>query len=516
MRHKRSSGNWWRGVIQGLLVLVVMLIQKDVTAQSARLKVRGQVQYVHGVNVGWMFGRYGTDIGYDPLKGPHTAGYNSIQASNWLTDLKRMNINVVRLWMFEGLEGLEFDNSGCVSKLQPIFLQNMNDLMTRANALGLSFELVLTTHNAHLEFGKKLPTGAVVKNYVKDATARQKFIVNAVAPLAQAFKNNAALFSIDLMNESDLGVLNGVCTQAELRTFVAQTTTAIHGASPAIQVTCSSAWYKYTSAAEHGSWYGGLGLDYYECHNYSSTPNLPTVPSWLDKPLLLGEYGPSLPASAGYTGRLWTEAEQNSATTAYLNQARTRGWAGTLAWIYYHSPGNGESLVRTPGAVQDWESAAVTIRDFGATLAKPATVLPVYRDRLETDWSNWSWGCTVNTGSIANIYAGTTAVRLNSTAAWSGFSLRKGTAISLTPYSKIRFAIYTPGATRSFQLFTQSSDTGAASPVRVFSTLAGRWTTIEVPLTALGSPTLLKRITIQSLSSGPIGIHDVDSIELVP
>lgn len=328
-------------------------------AQNADLYVRGTKKHVHGLNSAWFFSRYGTDIGFNPLHMDWGCGYNSGTANSWLADMKRMHINVVRVWLFEDMEGLNFDTSGYVSGIQPTFLTNLDDLVAKANSNGLALYLTFLNHNLSDQWNKTLPNGATIKNFVAPGTARDRFVNNAIGTIANRYKSNLGVFGYDLINESNIGTGNGSYSWNDMRSFAQAGTNKIHSlggtARNTAQVTMSTQWYAFGDQTNHPYWYGGLGLDFYDYHEYSNTPNLPTKSSWLDKPLLLGEHGPST----------WTEAAQQSASDAYINQAAYRGWAGNLSWQYYSASGSGENIARTPGGNQDWESLGWSIQWWG-------------------------------------------------------------------------------------------------------------------------------------------------------
>jgi endo-1,4-beta-mannosidase len=314
------------------------------------------VKYVHGINVGWFFGRYSTDIGFNPLHPDWGCGYNQSQVNAWLDDIKRMRCNVVRVWLFEDLEGLNFDSSGYVSGVQPTFLTNLDGLVSATNARSLSLYLTFLNHTLSSQFGQRLPNGATIKNFVTDATARQRFLDNAIGTIATRYKNNLAIFAYDLINESNIGSNNGSYDWTSMRTFGKAGADKIHAVAPGTQVTMSTQWYAFGDQTNHPYWYGGLNLDFYDYHEYSNNPNLPWKQSWLDKPLLLGEYGPTT----------WTEATMNSAGDKYIQQARDRRWAGSLAWMYWNSSGNQENIAWTAGGNQSWKNLGWTIQWYGA------------------------------------------------------------------------------------------------------------------------------------------------------
>lgn len=327
-----------------LAVAVLLFHAVAAAAQTAQLPVRGRPQYVHGINIGWFAGRYGNDIGLNPLHVEWGTGYDGPLYDTWLQDCGRMNVNVVRIWLFEGHEGLLFDANGHVRGLQPQFLANFDDLLKRIHRRGLAAELVLLNHLL----------GDLPKNYVTDAAARAALIEHAIQPLAKRHRGHPAIFAYDLINEGNLAG----ASWPQLRAFAQEAAAAIHTVAPRTLVTMSTQRWDFDSPQEHAEKLGGLGLDFYEFHLYSDHPDLPPKPDWLDKPLLLGEYGPST----------WSEAAQNAAGDALIAQARDRGYAGSAAWMYYHSPGNGESIARQPGGNAQWEALGLTLQRWGSIL----------------------------------------------------------------------------------------------------------------------------------------------------
>jgi hypothetical protein len=258
----------------------------------------------------------------------------------------------------EDLQGLTFDSSGYVTGVQPVFLTNLDDMFAKANTHKVSLYLTFFNFNLKDQFGKTLPSGAVIKNFVNDTTARQRVLDNCVGLIANRYKANAALFGFDLINESNMGADNGSYTWANMRSFGQAAASKIHGIQSNLQVTMSTQWRDAFDPIHHGGAYGGLGFDFYDYHDYADAPNLKFVNTLgAEKPVLLGECGQVTNS----------DAAQNSAVSAYLNQGRDRGWAGVLQWAY-HYPGSTDvyRLVNSGGA---WRPAASTLATFGANLS---------------------------------------------------------------------------------------------------------------------------------------------------
>lgn len=486
-----------RPLLAALTGLLAVCLSATTLAQTAQLKVRGTTQYVHGINAAWFFNRYSTDLGLNPLNPGWGNGYNSTTVNNVFLDIKNMRCNVVRVWLFESCEGLVFDSNGHVSGLQSTFLTNLDDLVTKANNHGLALELTFLNHTLVNEFGQTLPNGATIKNFINDSTARQKLIDNAIKPIAQRYYNNStlrpAIFGYDLINEANIGADNGSYTWANMRTFASQAASAIHSVNSGIQVTMSTQWWAFDSQNDHQYRFGGLGLDYYTYHEYSDNPNLPAKPSWLDKPLVLAEYGPTT----------WTASQQNTSAIAYITQAAARGYAGSLGWMYYHSPTNGENTTSVEGGTSaNWEATGFTIQNYGNQyLGGGGSTVTIFGDSLAGDWSDWSWGCTTNANNSSPVQSGTKSYGITYNQGWAGFSLRKGTAQSTAGFTKVKFWIHGGNSNKSLTFYTSSADGSGNSSSVTFTATANQWNEITVNLSALGNPSSIKRIYIQNNSA---------------
>jgi parallel beta-helix repeat protein len=122
-----------------------------------------------------------------------------------------------------------------------------------------------------------------------------------------------------------------------------------------------------------------------------------------------------------------------------------------------------------------------------------ASVQDVYTDAISNDWGDWSWGSTNNFGNTSPVRVGTKSIRTDFTSTYAGLSLRKGTGVSATNLTSVKFWVYsTTARTLTFQ--TQSEDNSGASPEVSFTTTANAWKEITVTRSELGNPTVIKRI----------------------
>jgi Glycoside hydrolase family 44 len=151
---------------------------------------------------------------------------------------------------------------------------------------------------------------------------------------------------------------------------------------------------------------------------------------------------------------------------------------------------------------------------FSTTLCVQAANSVVYEDALSTGWENWSWSSTL-TSDTALKYSGASSLAVTYTGAWAGVSFRTAGPINTTGYSNIQFAVYGVAGSGSLALLIQTTDSGANSPQFVFTPKANVWTVIEVPLTALGSPSQIARISIMDQTGAIQPAYHLDSLQLV-
>jgi hypothetical protein len=184
------------------------------------------------------------------------------------------------------------------------------------------------------------------------------------------------------------------------------------------------------------------------------------------------------------------------------------------------APSAGSTFAGWSGACTGTGSCAVTMsaaRSVTATFnggAAPAAT--IYADALAADWANWSWSATINFNGTSPVAAGTRAVNVTYQA-WGGLSLRKGTALSTSGFTALRFWVHGgTGATKSLRVTTQTADTSGSGPAVVVSAPANTWTEISVPLSSLGNPDSIKRFNIQENSGAAQPTITFDEIRLTP
>jgi len=129
-------------------------------------------------------------------------------------------------------------------------------------------------------------------------------------------------------------------------------------------------------------------------------------------------------------------------------------------------------------------------------------------------WANWSWDAAYSTDAALK-YNGNASLAVTFSAAWAGFSLDTNTAINTSGYKSLQFAVYGSTGSGALSLYTQPSGTGTSSTPYQFTPKAAAWTLITVPLTALGSPAQIGRITIQDASGKVQPVFYLDAFSII-
>jgi endo-1,4-beta-mannosidase len=312
--------------------------------------------YIHGVNLPWLDGKYGSYLG---LSLPHPewgVQFNGELMRKRLGQIKSLNANVVRLFLFSDLQGFEVDESGNIKGLSNVFLKNLDDTIGIAHQFGLKIYPVL------LDGAINRPDIPLARKLYSDPARLKQFEEKIVRPLVANYRGNSTIFAFDILNESNHELEGGI-TWKELENLISKTATEIHIADPERLVSCSLIKADDKNLKNLKLHYSELGLDFYDIHQYGNFPNLPNVKGYdLGKPIILGEFGQA--EGGGTLG-------QTRSTKMFLNQTKDRGWNGSLIWAldFPESPKEHKLM----NADQTWRPAALIFQSFGSTFVSKAS-----------------------------------------------------------------------------------------------------------------------------------------------
>tara|TARA_R110002095_G_scaffold89232_4_gene77872 strand:+ start:1265 stop:2878 length:1614 start_codon:yes stop_codon:yes gene_type:complete len=314
------------------------------------LQVDGKPTYIHGANLPWLDGAWSHDIGISQRNPKYRCTYNSKHVDTYFRDMKKMNLNTIRVWVYEGLEGLTFDSNGLVSGLQNNFLANLDNMVSIAKRLDMHLYFCLAA-----DFRDSCRM-AGVKDIYSDPIASRSYIDNAVKPIAERYKGNSVIFAFDIINEPGFEVRKREVQRGaweEMRLFILANVNAIHQTDRQRLVTIGGGINKIVDGT-----LSGLNLDFYDLHYYGKS-TLPHVSSFnLNKPVIIGEYG-HRPNKTDFD-------LQNRFAKEVLKSALQKGYSGTLIWAYENPNGKKLRAYSLPegGGSEKWRPVCYTLKNF--------------------------------------------------------------------------------------------------------------------------------------------------------
>ena len=159
-----------------------------------------------------------------------------------------------------------------------------------------------------------------------------------------------------------------------------------------------------------------------------------------------------------------------------------------------------------------WVVCLLSALSFGIPLTAHSADTPVYDDGLATGWDSWSWNTTVNFSAASPVRSGTKSLSVTYTAAWAGLYLHADPAIDLTGYDHLTFWVH--GGNSGNQQFCVVANNDGNN---TFSITAppNVWVKVDVPLSTLGTPSILSDLYWQDTTGGPQPTFYLDDITLV-
>jgi hypothetical protein len=317
------------------LVRTAIIALSATTALTTAVPARAQLingSFIKGCNLAWENGIYSTWLGLDPTEPSWGIDYNSADLNSYMANMHGMGITVVRVWVNESDMGDEIDGNDYVTGVTATWNANFTDLVQLAAQNGI--RLYVTLNNGR-------------EDWLVNPAQAGSYLTNALIPLINTYKGNTNIFAIDLMNEIEAVVQGSLgndttngATWAQAQAYITTFAAAVHGADSSRLVSCS------TGHRHNLAYFMGLGLDFYDYHDYEDTPSFPTVAELgLDKPVYIGECGQATAE--------WNDAIQSKCELDALNSAALGGYAGVGIWDYAYA-GSAEvtAMINTNGTLR--------------------------------------------------------------------------------------------------------------------------------------------------------------------
>ncbi len=279
--------------------------------------------FLVGYNEAWFGKHYGSDL---------TTNYDRAVVEKTFDGIVQAGGRVVRLWLFEGREGLVLGAGAPETRgLSPAMLTNLGETLAAARARGLWVYLTAFDGNEMpVEVG---PRREYFRHLLEDELGEGvAFRTNALAPLLTMLGDHReVIYGLDLLNEIQAPRSRSFWRDpvAGPRAFIQRTTAFIKTRAPWLRVTSSAGWDEGPLDVASG-FFSGLGLDFYDVHLYADDGDVPGAAAICARAstdgvdVIVGEFGQK--------NRIVDDALQTSATESLLTNAKKHCFRAALAW----------------------------------------------------------------------------------------------------------------------------------------------------------------------------------------
>jgi hypothetical protein len=284
--------------------------------------------FLVGYNEGWFGANYGTDL---------TTNFDLDFVAQTFDGILAAGGHLVRLWLFEYREGFVLGTYAPQTQgLDPALLVNLGQVLTAARVRGLWVYLTALEGNEM----QKIPElrdyyWNLLNNVYGEGDAYNNNVLAPVLTLLD--EHREVLYGFDLMNEIQAPRSVGLWADpiGGPRAWMQRTTAFIKARTPWLRVTSTAGWdnCQYDIIA---GFYSGLGLDFYDLHQYSDDGAYAGATAVCNQaaadgvPVILGEFGQKT--------QVIDDLLQYNVTGAFLWNARGLCFTAALAWRYDYGP----------------------------------------------------------------------------------------------------------------------------------------------------------------------------------
>jgi hypothetical protein len=312
------------------------------------------VKFVVGVNQPY-FERYGNDLGKNQFSGselwhwPHTDPITFdftkpetnptpplLTTEPWRIEQffqAVQGVDIVRIWLFEKLEGIGFDANNRIVGMDADLVNNLVAILDAADSHGIKIYMcLLNSWIVKNEPPSGLPPArlshydtynATVRNIMKEIVDDPfDFVNNVLDPLVASIANHPAVYAVDIMNEPE-GMITDtpVVSHNSMRNFVSQCCNKIQP-----QLKASVGTNEFATAKN----FSDLPIDFCDFHSYKKIPALGQYRpnDFSGKSCIVGECG--YPVSS--TNAAERSSKEVQTAKDYVDEVLARGYSGCLVW----------------------------------------------------------------------------------------------------------------------------------------------------------------------------------------
>jgi hypothetical protein len=252
---------------------------------------------------------------------------------------KASGADVIKLWLFQGLQGISVDETTALSEeLSPELLQNLKSVLYLANFYKLKVYIGLLNGNdafrVHAE--PVLLRNFFINLFSKKTGGLENYQERILRPLFLYLndfnaKHPETIYAIDLFTEIEGATHYGYFKDpwSDSREWIKNLAKFTKSLSPELKFTISAGWDKPTLELLSG-YYSGLDLDFYDIHSYSDQGNIRFLNFICNKvmhdnkPVILGEFG--------QRSSVRDDQLQLESTVGFVSSAKNSCFSAAFAW----------------------------------------------------------------------------------------------------------------------------------------------------------------------------------------
>jgi len=277
-------------------------------------------EFLIGLNKPWFGGQYDHDLGNNQFtKWDPYLPNNLDLVRSFFGEVQ--GIDILRIWLFEGLEGLIFDHDNEVVSIERIFLESLKTILDWAARSKMRTYLCLFDAWTAKHRPMTVNAMGLIVNGIR-------FINNVLTKLCDFLSNHApAIFAIDLMNEPEGLIKYNVTTHNELEYALNRWCNYLHNDHHNFK--CSVGWMR----RENASKYSYLDVDFCDFHIYNRSGEIPHYDEndFGKKRCIIGECG--YPAVDDSSRQLALRRDYGVWTAKKMVlEARNKSYYGILPW----------------------------------------------------------------------------------------------------------------------------------------------------------------------------------------
>ena len=304
--------------------------------------------FIYGLNYAWV-GEQRRSLGDNQINNTKNS-FDEKSVRTGLYNISKLGIDCTTIWLFMGGDGLEFDSTGDVTGVQPLFLKNLETVLKIATEYGVALNFTVQPHfDYNIESGLYSGSKKAYDKYtrmVTDPTVREHYIDKAVTPVLKLInKYRKIIFSITAYCEPEADIYGETnfykpwgTTKEVMTDFIGEIVKASRRELSGIPVWVTSGW----NHDETLQCFNKLGLDFIGRDIYQDYSDVPSVSdAVITTPVVLGEFGPS-EASAKSTNNSFHMRNYKN----FIKNAMEAGYTGAFYWMY-NGKGSMQSLLGT-------------------------------------------------------------------------------------------------------------------------------------------------------------------------